>query len=239
MLEKSMLEKSMLAKQTACLRNHDKGLISARSGKRENGSIKPEFVSAYDSGLNRRAFLRQSGAAAVLLGLLGAKPSIGIAEEAEDKVENDRGLADFNAHSRAVVEAVQLQLFPDDGDGPSAMQLNAFQYLTWALEDPENAADGDKAFILKGVGWLEEQSNATQGESFIKLPLTQQDIVMKQISQTRAGENWLSLLLYYLLESLTLDPVYGGNPDGIGWKWLEHQPGFPQPVKGKTYLDFS
>ncbi|RTR39892.1 twin-arginine translocation signal domain-containing protein [Shewanella canadensis] len=239
MLEKSMLEKSQLAKQTACSRNHDKGPTSVGAAKREHGSIKAEFVSAYDSGLNRRAFLRQTGAAAVLLGLLGAKPSVGLAQESPDKVESDRALADFNAYSRAVVEAVQLQLFPDDGDGPSATQLNGFQYLSWALDDPENAADGDKAFILKGVGWLEEQSNATLGDSFIKLTPIQQDMVMKQISQTQAGENWLSLLLYYLLESLTLDPVYGGNPDGIGWKWLEHQPGFPRPVEGKTYLDFS
>lgn len=229
-----MLEKSMLAKQGS-----DKSLSPAGAAKREHGSIKAVFVSAYDSGLNRRAFLKQTGAAAVLLGLLGAKPSVGLAQGSADRVEGDKGSADFNPHSRSVVEAVQLQLFPDDGDGPSARQLNAFQYLSWALDDPGNAADGDKAFILKGVGWLEEQSNATLGDSFIRLTPTQQDTVMRQVSQTRAGENWLSLLLYYLLESLTLDPVYGGNPDGIGWKWLEHQPGFPRPVEGKTYLDFS
>ena len=35
-----------------------------------------------------------------------------------------------------------------------------------------------------------------------------------------------------------LDPVYGGNPEMIGWKWLEHQPGFPAPIEGKTYRDF-
>jgi len=238
MLEKSQLENIRLAKQTAALDN-DKSLSSAGKAKRESESIKAAFVSAYDSGFNRRAFLRQTGAAAVLLTLLGAKPNVGMAAEAAEVVDNDRGRADFNAHSRGVVEAVQLQLFPDDGDGPSARQLNGFQYLSWALADPENAAEGDKAFILKGVGWLEAQSNATQGDSFMKLTPIQQNTVMKQISQTQAGENWLSLLLYYLLESLTLDPVYGGNPDGIGWKWLEHQPGFPRPVQGKTYLDFS
>ena len=36
----------------------------------------------------------------------------------------------------------------------------------------------------------------------------------------------------------SLDPVYGGNPDGIGWKWLMHPPGFPRPPKGKTYHAF-
>ena len=45
-------------------------------------------------------------------------------------------------------------------------------------------------------------------------------------------------VMYYLAEALMLDPVYGGNPDMIGWKWLEHQAGFPRPVAGKTYRDF-
>lgn len=203
----------------------------------KTGSNKPEAISAYACGLNRRAFLRQTGAAAMLLGLIGAKPSVVAADKFEDEtVINGEG---FSVHAQAVVEAVQMQLFPDDDDGPSALDLNAFRYLTWALEDPDNKADGDKAFILQGVGWLEELAKSTQGESFIKLGAREQDLVLKQISTSRAGENWLSLLLYYLLESLTLDPVYGGNTDGIGWQWLEHQPGFPRPVEGKTYLDFS
>ncbi|WP_076414556.1 gluconate 2-dehydrogenase subunit 3 family protein [Shewanella sp. UCD-KL12] len=206
------------------------------------GSNKPELVSAYDSGLNRRAFLRQSGAAAVLLGLIGAKPGITVAGEVDktDTTDNTSSPeSEFSPHDQAVVEAVQMQLFPDDGDGPSAKALNAFRYLTWALEDPDNKADGDKGFILKGVGWLEALAKSTQGDSFIELTLSKQDAVLQQISKSRAGENWLSLLLYYLLESLTLDPIYGGNTDGIGWQWLEHQPGFPRPIEGKTYLDFN
>ena len=47
--------------------------------------------------------------------------------------------------------------------------------------------------------------------------------------------NWLSLLLTYLLEALLADPVYGGNPGGIGWQWLAHQPGFPTPPADKTW----
>jgi gluconate 2-dehydrogenase gamma chain len=30
---------------------------------------------------------------------------------------------------------------------------------------------------------------------------------------------------------------YGGNPDGIGWQWLEHQAGFPLPEKGQRYFE--
>jgi gluconate 2-dehydrogenase gamma chain len=52
---------------------------------------------------------------------------------------------------------------------------------------------------------------------------------------TRWGRAWLSLLLYYIFEALLSDPVYGGNPGEIGWRWLEHQPGFPRPPADKIY----
>ena len=32
-------------------------------------------------------------------------------------------------------------------------------------------------------------------------------------------------------------PSYGGNPNGIGWQWLEHQAGFPLPPAGKRYYE--
>ena len=205
----------------------------------KKGSSKPELMSAYSSGLNRRAFLRKTGTAAMLLGLIGAKPSVVTAADEETLVDEAAEKVGFSAHQQTVIEAVQMQLFPDDGDGPSAKSLNAFRYLIWGLEDPDNKADGDKEFILRGVGWLEDLAKTTQGASFITLDSRVQDTVLKQIANSRAGENWLSLLLYYLLEALTLDPIYGGNTDGIGWQWLEHQPGFPRPVQGKTYLDFN
>jgi gluconate 2-dehydrogenase gamma chain len=32
-------------------------------------------------------------------------------------------------------------------------------------------------------------------------------------------------------------PAYGGNPDGVGWQWLEHQGGFPLPKVGQRYFE--
>lgn len=218
------------------LKNDRQVGISLQSAKPEPRSSRPKAV--FGCGMNRRAFLRRTGAAALLLGLIGAKPSILTAQAAETDAQ-DTELTEFNRHSQRVIEAVQMQLFPADGDGPSAKELHAFEYLIWALDDPDNQEDGDKGFILRGVTWLEEESTSMLGDSFLSLDPEQQDGLLRQIANTRAGENWLSLLLYYLLESLTLDPIYGGNPEGIGWRWLEHQPGFPRPPEGKTYLDFS
>ena len=37
------------------------------------------------------------------------------------------------------------------------------------------------------------------------------------------------------LEALLTAPAYGGNTDGIGWRWLEYVPGFPLPGSGTRY----
>lgn len=213
---------------------------SAPSAKK--GSGKTEFVGALSSGLNRRAFLRQSGAAMLIAGISACKPDIKTSNAVEQiKPSKKSGLTDrfsFDSHQKKSIKAVQILLFPDDGDGPSAEDINGLEYLEWALTDLDNQADGDAEFIGKGVGWLDSLSEQTKGSQFIKLNLDQQNEVLQKISQSSAGENWLSLLIYYLLEALLLDPIYGGNPNQIGWKWLKHQPGFPRPNEQTNYRTF-
>jgi gluconate 2-dehydrogenase gamma chain len=214
----------------------------------KKGSNKPSKFSPLASGLNRRAFLKQSSAAVLVASIAACKPNIDSKQIAPNLEANLKTKApspstsdqqfELNAHQKQTIEQVQLKLFPDDGDGPSAKQLNALAYLQWALTDPDNAEDGDGEFVVKGVGWLDGLSQQTKGEQFIKLDTAQQDKILKQISQSSAGENWLSLLIYYLIEALTLDPIYGGNPDQIGWQWLKHQPGFPRPTEATIYRNF-
>jgi len=207
----------------------------------KKASTKPEFVSPLASGLNRRAFLRQTSASILIAGIAACKPSTPSSSVAENNgliptIVSDKFI--FDDHQKKSLIAVQMQLFPDDGDGPSAIEINGLAYLEWALTDPGNQEDGDGDFVLKGIGWLDGLSEQTQGDKFVNLSLTQQDKVLKQISGSSTGENWMSLLLYYLMEALLLDPFYGGNPDGVGWKWLNHQPGFPTPDKKTSYQNF-
>lgn len=211
----------------------------------KKGSEKKIFVGALESGLNRRAFLRQSSIAILFSGIAACKPSIqgdsngnneSIDSQPEKKSTNE--IFEFTSQQQETLETVQMKLFPDDGDGPSAKQINALDYLQWTLTDPDNLSDGDGEFIVKGIGWLDSLSEQTQGTSFIKLKEPQQNKILTQISQSSAGENWLSILIYYLMEALLFDPIYGGNPDQIGWKWLKHQPGFPRPTEQTRYRKF-
>jgi gluconate 2-dehydrogenase gamma chain len=202
----------------------------------KKGSAKADYQGPLASGLNRRAFLRTSVAVSMLAGL-----TVCSAPSSDQKAKTIVTVDDnyFSAEQHQILDAVQMQLFPDDGDGPSARDLNAVKYLEWAMSDQQNIDDDDPTFIADGIGWLNDLAKQTQGDDFIKLSDQQQDKVLKQIAQSSAGENWLSILMYYLTEALMLDPVYGGNPDMIGWQWLQHQPGFPAPIVGKTYRDFT
>ena len=130
--------------------------------------------------------------------------------------------------------AVQEHLFPASVDAPGAADIGASVYLHNALENP--AADGDdREFIFKGVGWLNDLIREQGRRPFVELDEAERESVLRAIEQSRAGRNWLSLLLTYLLEALLADPVYGGNRQRIGWQWLEHQPGFPTPPPARTW----
>jgi gluconate 2-dehydrogenase gamma chain len=135
---------------------------------------------------------------------------------------------------QAVLAAVQQHLFPSEPGIPGASEINALAYLNNVLADPE-MAEGEKAFVRNGVGWLEELVKDELGKSFTDLDATQREQMLRRIEQSRAGENWLATLLLYIFEALLSDPVYGGNPNGIGWRWLEHQPGYPRPPADKIY----
>ncbi|MDQ7048509.1 MAG: gluconate 2-dehydrogenase subunit 3 family protein [Enterobacterales bacterium] len=198
----------------------------------KNASSKPAFVGALASGLNRRAFLQQSSIALLAGNLFACKPTSPTSESASNspqKIASHAQHFSFNKQQKLTLDQVQMQLFPADGDGPSAQDINALDYLQWALTDRDNAADGDDEYIVKGIGWLDGLSEQTQGAVFIKLEQQKQHQILERISQSSAGENWLSLLIYYLIEALVFDPFYGGNTNQIGWQWLQHQPGFPRP----------
>ena len=129
---------------------------------------------------------------------------------------------------------VQEHLFPAGEGTPGAGDIQAIVYLRNTLENP--AADGqDKEFVLNGVDWLNDLARKKYQRAFGALDARYREIVLRQIEQTKAGRNWLSLLVTYLLEALLADPVYGGNPNGLGWRWLDHQRGYPRPTENHLW----
>jgi len=174
--------------------------------------------------MKRRDFLKGTSAAALTAGL----PVV-----AADLAGGARG-ATFDREQWAVIESVQDHLLPSEPDAPGARDVKATAYLDRALADPGFDPEVE-GFVLKGIGWLNEIAEERHGRPFNLVDPGQREDLLLQIAGSKAGERWLSTLVSYTLEALLADPLYGGNPDGIGWKWLEHDPGLPRPTPDKIY----
>jgi gluconate 2-dehydrogenase gamma chain len=175
--------------------------------------------------LNRRDFVGLLAAAAA------ACPLAVLAEQRRQPAAADQ---QHLAEPWRTLDAVQQHLFPAADESPGARDINALGYLRNMLQAPD-MDDEERRFISQGVGWLNDIAGKQKSAAFVALDQADREQVLRSIEQSRAGERWLSTLLSYLLEALLSDPVYGGNPDGIGWQWLEYQPGFPTPPKEKMY----
>ena len=134
------------------------------------------------------------------------------------------------------LDAVLAHLLPESPTGPSAKEIQASQYLyNVVFQQPTEAAEVE--FIYKGVGWLNGFSNSQLKKNFVALTFDEKESILRAISKSTAGENWLSNLVGYIFEAMLSPPSYGGNPNGRGWQWLEHQAGFPLPKAGQRYYE--
>lgn len=119
-------------------------------------------------------------------------------------------------------------LFPSSKLGPGAVDLHISSYLGFVLKD-KRILEGDKKYLLQGAAWLEESAFEFFDKSFLNLSHEKKEELLKRVTQNKWAENYVYNVLSYVFEALLCSPVYGSNPDEIGWKWLEHNPGFPQP----------
>ncbi|QKI88112.1 gluconate 2-dehydrogenase subunit 3 family protein [Thiomicrorhabdus xiamenensis] len=134
------------------------------------------------------------------------------------------------------LDAVQNHLFPASESGLSAKQFKALDYLQSKFERPL-ADHEEQQFLFQGVGWLNDLSISDYRRRFAALDYAEKEALLQKIVKSRAGENWLSLIIDNLIEALVTDPVYSGNPDGAGWKSVGQIPGFPRPQAQDRYYE--
>ncbi len=129
-----------------------------------------------------------------------------------------------------VIALIQEHLLPSESDpnSPGAKDINALAYfqsvLTSRRHDP-----ADRTFLLQGLNEIEARAEKNWQHHFFSLNHNQRESLLRGYEKTHDGHSWLNMLLDYLMEALLTDPIYGGNPQGIGWQWLQHTPGFPRP----------
>lgn len=144
--------------------------------------------------------------------------------------------ATLNAEPWLTLDAVLNHLLPVSEQGVSAKDIQATYYLYQLVHQQPTTAD-EIEFIYKGVGWLNGYSQKKTDEMFISLKQSEKETMLRDISRSTAGDNWIAMLISNIYEAMLSPPSYGGNPNGVGWKWLEHQAGFPLPQDGDRYFE--
>lgn len=144
----------------------------------------------------------------------------------------DTGLS---ASQWQLISRLQAHLMPSEPQAPGATDVNALRYLQWVLSDP-GLEPKQKQFFADGADQLHKLSQEKMQKSFLTLDESQRESILRQLEQLPGGRDWLRELLHYLFEAMFTDPVYGGNPKGIGWKWIGHRPGYKRPPADKRYF---
>ena len=175
---------------------------------------------------DRRTFMKQVSALLVLSAV--APVSI------EAKTDQKTLTTEWREDPWWTLFEVQEHLFPHMEDSPGAKDIQATLYLKRELAEPQISRE-EANFIIKGVEWLNDMATRTQSARFVDLNYEKREAVLRQIEKSKEGQRWISLVIYYVIEALLTDPIYGGNPDGSGWKWLSHHAGFPRPTADKVY----
>ncbi len=88
-----------------------------------------------------------------------------------------------------------------------------------------------KQFIRNGVTWLNEESVKYFKNVYTKLSYEKRQELLKIVSQQKWGEQFIHSMLKYTIEAILGDPIYGNNKNQNGWKWINHETGYPQPKK--------
>lgn len=190
----------------------------------------PNFLK--NKKLTRRTVLKSAAGATAVSALPAFSFNVADQTVLSAKIKTDPWLT---------LDATLNHLLPASTDNPvnsdiSAKKINATAYLYNIMTVQPTEAE-EKEFILKGVGWLNGFAHSEKSKAFVELSTAEKEQLLRGISHSRAGQNWLNTLLGYIFEAMLTPPSYGGQPAGEGWQWLEHQAGFPLPKKGQQYFN--
>lgn len=124
------------------------------------------------------------------------------------------------------LSAVQEVLFPKGLDAPAASEFGATAYLATVVTHSSFLAS-DAYYLQTGAQKLMNKYN-----DFLTLePKEQDELLRAYTDENKSARSWVSFVLYFTLEALFANPIYGGNKNKAGWEWINHNAGLPQPLK--------
>lgn len=194
--------------------------------KKQERTIPDTFKNLENWETNRRTFLRGALVA-------GAMTQIGLFTSCSAELEEANDL--LTAEQSTILTQILDLFFPNDGNGPSAKDINAFGYIMWVLHDSLNRKTEDNEYIIEGLDWANETAQEIYFKPFVELNQEEREVLVGKFTQLNWGKSWSSVMITLIFEALLLDPIYGGNTDELGWKWLNHTPGHPRPTEENRY----
>ncbi|HVC80032.1 MAG TPA: gluconate 2-dehydrogenase subunit 3 family protein [Chloroflexota bacterium] len=164
-----------------------------------------------------------------------------------------RPLRFFNSAQAAVITAMAERIFPADKTGPGATDAHVTDYIDGQLAGdwgwgarmylqgpffaPETSGHGwqiplnPRQVYQDALGAIETYCQAKYKNSYDQLNTQQQITALEEIGagkvpMTYSSDQFFLMFRQNVLEGLFADPMYGGNYNFIGWKWVRF-PGNP------------
>jgi len=107
---------------------------------------------------------------------------------------------------------------------PNIEEFNMMNFIKLATNN-HYFNKNDLKFIINGTK-IVLKKNA----NYMDLEKDKVEYLLRDFELSSFGQRWLSLLIYYGLESMLSDPIYGGNKNSNGWKQFSHNAGVPRPI---------
>jgi len=193
--------------------------------------------------ISRRNFIQKAITAGVYLGCLGSSGCLyggGYGWHLEHLPQIPDTTRRLPKHTWNILAAAQDRLLPSSSNSsgkkksPGARDVHATKYLEGAMIYKYIEPD-QVAVILDGAKELDVRAGTLFSSNFPALEPKKQDATLKNYQTDRASRAWFDVMIALTMEAFLGDPVHGGNPGGVAWKWADIQPGFPRPDKDSLH----
>lgn len=132
----------------------------------------------------------------------------------------------FPKNHLEVLDEVLEIVFPKTSTMPSAKEFKALNYLVQNISHKTFDND-DKVLITDGT-----KDFLSAFPEFLTLNKKEKnELIFSVVKENDYAKSWVSKIAYYGIEALFSDPIYGGNFEQIGWKSINHNIGYPRPIK--------
>ncbi|MDQ4074971.1 MAG: gluconate 2-dehydrogenase subunit 3 family protein, partial [Chloroflexota bacterium] len=140
--------------------------------------------------------------------------------------EQPQPVVSLNPYEARTAAALFERLFPADENGPGAIEIGVVSYIDRALA----GAYRDQAETYRvGLATLDLVARQRCGRPFADCELEQQNALISALERGALPDfrvppqrEFFAMLRAHLQEGLFADPVYGGNRDKEGWRFLGH-----------------